>query len=88
MNVKLLTEHHSEFLSLNGDCRGSSKSTLVKMSKFCKISWGGSFYNLVARSCIFQLLIMPIHCSVFRNSIKEPVHEIFDLLGDSGFAQA
>ena len=30
--VKLLTEHHLEFLSLKGGCRGSSESTLVKMS--------------------------------------------------------
>ena len=31
MIVKLLTEHHLEFLSLKGGCRGLSKSTLVKM---------------------------------------------------------
>ena len=31
MTVKLLTEHHLEFLSLRGDCTGSSESTLVKM---------------------------------------------------------
>ena len=31
MSVKLLTEHDLEFLSLNGSCTGSSKSTLVKM---------------------------------------------------------
>ena len=31
MVVKLLTEHHLEFLSLKGGCRGSFKSTLVKM---------------------------------------------------------
>ena len=31
MSVKLLTEHHSEFLSLKGGCIGSSESTLVKM---------------------------------------------------------
>ena len=31
MNVKVLTEHHFEFLSLNGGCAGSSESTLVKM---------------------------------------------------------
>ena len=30
MIVKLLTEHHLEFLSLKGCCRGSSESTLVK----------------------------------------------------------
>ena len=32
MIVKLLTEHHLEFLCLKGGCRGSSESTLVKMS--------------------------------------------------------
>ena len=31
MTVKLLTEHHLEFLSLKGGCRGSPESTLVKM---------------------------------------------------------
>ena len=31
MIVKLLTEHHLEFLSLKGGCRGSSESTNVKM---------------------------------------------------------
>ena len=31
MNVKLLIEHHLEFLSLKGGCRGSSESTHVKM---------------------------------------------------------
>ena len=31
MIVKLLTEHHLEFLSLKGGYRGSSESTLVKL---------------------------------------------------------
>ena len=31
MTVKLLTEHHLEFLSLTGGCTGSSESKLVKM---------------------------------------------------------
>ena len=31
MSVKLLTEHHLEFLSLKGGCTGSSESVLVKM---------------------------------------------------------
>ena len=31
MIVKLLNEHHLEFLSLTGGCTGSSESTLVKM---------------------------------------------------------
>ena len=36
MIVKLLTEHHLEFLSLKGGCRGSSESTLVKTSNCWK----------------------------------------------------
>ena len=36
MIVKLLTEHHLEFLSLKGGCRGSSESTRVKMPHFWK----------------------------------------------------
>ena len=36
MIVKLLTEHHLEFLSLIGGCRGSPESTLVKMSNCWK----------------------------------------------------
>ena len=31
MIVKLLTEHHLEFLSLKGCCRGLTESTHVKM---------------------------------------------------------
>ena len=31
MSVKLLTEHHLEFLRLKEGCTGSSESTLVKM---------------------------------------------------------
>ena len=31
MTVKLLTEHHLEFLSLKGGCKGLFESTLVKM---------------------------------------------------------
>ena len=31
MNIKLLTEHHLEFLSLNGGCTGWFESNHVKM---------------------------------------------------------
>ena len=31
LSLRLLTEHHLEFLSLKGDCTGWSESTLVKM---------------------------------------------------------
>ena len=46
MIVKLLTEHHLEFLGLKGDCRGSSESTLVKMSNSCKSHAAAQFYKL------------------------------------------
>ena len=36
MIVKLLPEHHLEFLSFKGGCRGSYESTLVKMSNCWK----------------------------------------------------
>ena len=36
MTVKLLNEHHLEFLSLKGGCRGSSESSLVKTSNCWK----------------------------------------------------
>ena len=32
MSVKLLTEHHLEFLNLKGVCTGSSESILVRMA--------------------------------------------------------
>ena len=31
MNMKLLTENHLEFLSFNGGCTGTTKSTFIKM---------------------------------------------------------
>ena len=36
MIVKLLTEHHLEFLRLKGGCRGSFELTLVKMANCWK----------------------------------------------------
>ena len=42
MTVKLLTEHHFEFLRLKGGCRGLDVSTLVKMPHCWNFSCGGS----------------------------------------------
>ena len=54
MIVKLLTEHHLEFLSLKGGCRGSSESTLVKMSNCWKshAAVQMSLYNRQSKSKI------------------------------------
>ena len=55
MSVKLLAEHHLEFLSLKEGCTGSSESTLVKIPHcwkshaaahmiYCGHSWDVSMF--------------------------------------------
>ena len=50
MIVKLLTEHHFEFLSLNEGCTGSSESTHVKMPHCWKS------HAAAQLSCNFEIL--------------------------------
>ena len=47
MTVKLLTEHHLEFLSLEGGRIGSSESTLVKMPHCWKSHVAADIYMIV-----------------------------------------
>ena len=56
MIVKLLTEHHLEFLSLKGGCRGSAESTLVKMSNCWK-------YHAAAHLCFVFACHTVLSCS-------------------------
>ena len=51
MIVKLLTEHHLEFLSLTGGCRGPSESTLIKMSNCWKS-------HAAAQMCLVPLTVV------------------------------
>ena len=53
MIVKLLTEHHLEFLSLKGGCTGSSESTLVKMPHCFKSHVMAQIFLLLYRICFF-----------------------------------
>ena len=47
MTLKLMTEHHLEFLMLKGGCTGSSESTLVKMPHCWKFYvTANMFYHL------------------------------------------
>ena len=46
MSVKLLTEHHLEFLSLKGGCTGLSESTLVKMPLLKIICHGSPVFGV------------------------------------------
>ena len=48
MSVKLLTEHHLEFLSLKGGCSSSFEFTLVKMPHCWK--YHGSFINFMTKA--------------------------------------
>ena len=51
MTVKLLTEHHLEFLSLKGGCTGSSEPIHVKMPRCWKSHvtalWASSLETLI-----------------------------------------
>ena len=51
MIVKLLTEHHLEFLSLTGGCRGSSESTLVKIPHCWKYHALAQLWQLCDDAC-------------------------------------
>ena len=54
MIIKLLNEHHLEFLSLKGGCRGWSESTLVKMPHCWKSHVAAQIhYSLI---CILSIL--------------------------------
>ena len=56
MIVKLLTEHHLEFLSLTGGCGGWSESTLVKMSNCWKSHAAAHMFSLRNKKIIFFAL--------------------------------
>ena len=59
MTVKLLTEHHLEFLRLKGEYTGSSESTLFKMAHCWKSHVGaimyfvGLFIGVVHKDCYY-----------------------------------
>ena len=49
MIVKVLTEHHLEFLRVKGGCRGSSESTHVKMSNCWKSHAAAHICSIASR---------------------------------------
>ena len=56
MNVKLLAEHHLEFLSFKGGCTGSYESTLVKMPYCWKSHVAAQLLRLLSENVISYLL--------------------------------
>ena len=63
LSVKLLTEHHLEFLSLKGGCAGSYKSTLVIMPH----CWNSHVTaHIVVDSLFFVApIVFLLFCSLF-----------------------
>ena len=70
MIVKLLTEHHLEFLRLKGGCRGSSESTLVKMSNCWK---SHALAQLIYASLISYTVMDTILFSFLSSTLCPPV---------------
>ena len=54
MIVKLLTEHHLEFLRLQGGCTGSSESTLVKILNCWKSHALAKLFHLISIVLLHQ----------------------------------
>ena len=67
MIVKLLTEHHLEFLSLKGGCRGSFESTLVKMSNCWKSHAAAHISVVKITSCLF----VPLNTTLVRHTEQD-----------------
>ena len=76
MIVKLLTEHHLEFLSLRGGCRGSSESTLVKMPHCWKSHALAHFTELFLTKHWFKTAQMVLLCWT-----KGPPERYLDKMG-------
>ena len=76
MSVKLLTEHHLEFLSLKIGCTGTSESTLVKMPHF----WNS---HVVSSRLVFTEIDYKIYFWHTANTGLDPVAEGDQLIGSA-----
>ena len=64
MGVKLLTEHHLEFLSFKGGCTGSSESILVKFHIV------GNHMSLLNYNLCFALNVQRVHLCAALTAIS------------------
>ena len=71
MIVKLLTEHHLEFLSLKGGCRGWSESTVGKMSNCWKFHARLKYFTSFKQDKALFVLML---CAV---SQSKDIHLVF-----------
>ena len=84
MNVKLLTEHHLEFLSLKGGCTGLSESTLVKMPHCWKSHVTAYFtspgMNISTPRFLIARDISPCLGSIDKNNLKKKKLTVYTLV--------
>ena len=62
MTVKLLTEHHLEFLSLKGACIGLAEPTLIKMPH----CWKSAHIYIYLNAKVSQPLNICVFFSMFQ----------------------
>ena len=91
MSVKLLTEHHLEFLSLNGDCVGSSESIHVKMPHCWKSHVAAQLYAYQVINVLYLLIKMWLISQFTKNDKRREQSRIFfslltKLFSPSGWA--
>ena len=77
MIIKLLTEHHLEFLSLKGGCRGSSESTLVKMSNCWKSHARAQFMSSDSSNTLDQIKYFIVFALCLRICFEKRAKCIF-----------
>ena len=73
MCVKLLTEHHLEFLSLKGGCIGSSESTLVKMPHCWKSHVTANLFSYEFSHLVWYNKHRMVHCTYSQTCVKRPL---------------
>ena len=71
MSVKLLTEHHLEFLSLKGGCTGSPESTLVKIPHCWKSCVMAQMYSCSFKLCMSSFDFVLVSLSLGSMSWSE-----------------
>ena len=90
MSVKLLTEHHLEFLSLKGGCGGSFKSTLVKMFNCWKSHVVAQFYQSpLILTALFQhnLINVSYLTACYLYQVMMTLHFLYDVTNDAQSTQ-
>ena len=71
MSVKLLTEHHLEFLRYNEGCTGSSESTLVKIPHCWKSGLKRKLNNDTGKAILYSHLLGTIHWMACKSYIDK-----------------